>query len=299
MSNFLTLKQKVFLGVIGILFLLNIFVWKEVFILAGPHYLKVDILDIGQGDAIFIETPDMRHILIDGGPDLAVLGKLAKLLLFFDKSLDVVILTHSDQDHLMGLLSVLQKYHVKNILWTGIARDGGNYQKWLELIEKQKQKGSNIVIADLHTKIKSGEILIDILNPIENLEGRYFNKTTNETGIVSRLIYSKKSFLFTADVSSKTEQQIIDLSRQAGSKVNLSSDILKVSHHGSKYSSSEEFLQAVHPSFAVISVGKDNSYGHPTPEVLQKLQNFGIKILRTDQNGDVEILSDGENLKIK
>jgi len=286
------MDKKIFLGLIGILFLLNIFAWREVFSLAGPHYLKVDFLNIGQGDSIFIETPNRHHILIDGGPNSAVLGKLAKLLPIFEKSLDVVILTHPDADHLMGLLYVMQKYKIDYILWTGVARDGGNYQKWLELLVKQQRQGSKILIADFNTRIKSGNILIDTLNPFGNLQGTYFNKTTNDTGIVSRLIFGNKSFLFTADISSALEKEMI---RQ---KIKLASDVLKVPHHGSKYSSSEEFLQAVNPEIAVISVGGNNPYGHPTSEVLQRLQKFGIRIFRTDQGGDVEIMSDGENIKI-
>ena len=288
----MTLKQKIFLGLTATLLLLNGFAWKEVFALAGPRYLKVDVLDIGQGDSIFIETPGARRILIDGGPGSAVLGKLATRLPFWEKSLDVVILTHPDADHLNGLLSVLQKYKVNYIIWTGITRDGGGYQKWLELLEKKQKQGSKIVIADSNMKIHVGNVFIDTLNPGGNLQGKFFAKA-NDTGIVSHLTYGKNTFLFTADVSSKAEQEMVD------AKANLASDILKVPHHGSKYSSSEAFLRAVHPKVAVISVGAKNTYGHPTGEVLQRLQKFGIKVLRTDQDGDVEILSDGENFNIK
>ena len=193
----------------------------------------------------------------------------------------------------MGLLSVLKKYKIDYILWTGIVRDGGNYQKWLELLAKKQKQGSKIIIADVNTKIISGNVFVDTFNPVENLEGRYFGKISNDTGIVSRLLYGKNSFLFTADVSSKVEEGIVR------DNINLASDVLKVPHHGSKYSSSEQFLQAVNPKIAVISAGKDNTYGHPTQDVLQKLQKFGINIFRTDRDGDVEIISDGENIKIK
>lgn len=287
-----SLKRKIFLLLISVLFLLNIVAWKEVFVLAGPHYLKVDVLDIGQGDSIFIETPSMRHILIDGGPDSAVLGKLAERLPFFDKSLDVVVLTHPDQDHIMGLLSVLQKYKVKYIVWTGMVRGGANYEKWIELISKKQKEGSSVVIADVTTKIQSGGVLINTLNPLENLEGKFFDKTDNDTGIVLHLLYGKNTFLFTADTSSKVEEELVL------NNAPVASDVLKVSHHGSKYSSSETFLRAVNPKIAVISVGKNNPYGHPTEEVLQRLQNFGITMFRTDQDGDVKIFSDGNNLRV-
>ena len=280
------------MGLVGVLILLNFFAWKEIFVLNGPHYLKVDVLDVNQGDSIFIETPSMRHILIDGGPDSSVLGKLGKLLPFFDKTLDVVILTHPDADHLIGLLSVLQKYKINYIVWTGMVHDGANYKKWIELLAQKQKQGSNIIIAHANTTITSGKVFINTLNPLENLEGKYFGKTDNDTGIVSHLFYGKNSFLFTADTSSIVEQQLVD------NKVNLASDVLKVPHHGSKYSSSEAFLQAVHPKIAVISVGAHNSYGHPTPEVLQRLEKFGIKTFRTDQNSDVQIISDGQSIKV-
>jgi len=291
MKSLLTLKQKIGLCLAGLLLLLNVFTWQEVFALNGPHYLKVDVLDIGQGDSIFIETPDMRHILIDGGPDSAVLGKLAERLPFFKKSLDVVILTHPDQDHLMGLLYVLQKYKVDYIIWTGMVRDGANYSKWVALLEQKQQQGSKIIITKLGDKIKNGNVVIETLNPSENLEGTFF-KEANDTGVVERLTYGKNSFLFTADIPSEIEQAMID------ANINLASDVLKVGHHGSKYSSSETFLQEVNPNIAAISAGAHNTYGHPTQEVLQRLENSGITTLRTDQSGDVQMVSDGENIRL-
>ena len=276
----------------GFLLLINFFAWQEVFAFAGPHYLKVDVLDVGQGDSIFIETPARRRIIIDGGPDSAVLGKLAERLPVWEKSLDVVMLTHPDADHVAGVLQVLERYKVDYIVWTGMVRDGANYQKWVELLAKKHQEGSNIIIAKAGTKITSGGATIDTLHPFENLEGQFFGKQGNDTGIVSRLSYGKKSFLLAADISSKAEQAMV----KAG--LSLASDVLKVAHHGSKYSSSEVFLQAIKPAVAVISAGAKNSYGHPTSEVLQNLFKFGIKVLRTDQDKDVEFLSDGNTIKI-
>lgn len=292
MTNFWNPRRKISLLFVGILFLLNLFLWQEVFSLSGQHYLKVDFLNIGQGDSIFIETPNKHQILIDGGPDYAILGKLAKLMPLWDRSLDIVILTHPDSDHLVGLLSVLKKYKVDYIVWTGIKRDGANYEKWVKALLKEQKKGSNVVIASRGTEIKSGQVLINTLNPSENIEGKYFDDKINYTGIVSKLSYGRKSFLFTADIPSQVEHAMIS------EKLILKADILKIPHHGSKFSSSEEFLQAVKPDIAVISVGKDNSYGHPTSEVLQRLENFGIKVLRTDLNNDIELLSDGEIIKV-
>jgi competence protein ComEC len=289
---FATIKTKVALGLVLVLLVLNIMVWPAVFLLAGPNYLKVAVLDIGQGDSIFIQTPSHRTMLIDGGPGTAVLGKLSRQLPFWDKHLDVVLLTHPDQDHLLGLLSVLKKYKVDYIVWTGIVRDGANYQEWIRLLEQKNKEGSHIILADSSLVITSGPAVLRIVNPKKSLAGAVFSKADNDTGIVARLEYGKNSFLFTADVSSNVEK---DLLRR---KVSVASEVLKVGHHGSKYSSSDAFLQAVNPKLAIISVGKNNSYGHPTPEVLQKLAKFAIKTLRTDEFGDVTVLADGENIKI-
>ena len=123
-------------------------------------------------------------------------------------------------------------------------------------------------------------------------EGQELKNTSNDTCVVSKVVFGESSFLFTGDVSSTAEKEIVN------SNENILSDILKVAHHGSKYSSSDIFLSAVRPSFAVIDVGK-NSYGHPTSETLQRLENIGAGVLRTDQLGDITILSDGDNIYLK
>ncbi len=285
------MSKKIILSIATFLFLLNIFCWQEVFALYAGEKLKVDFLNVGQGDSFFIETPDMHYILIDGGPDSTVMKKLPESMPFWDKEIDLVILTHPDSDHLTGLIDVLQKYKVDNILWTGISRDGAIYQEWLKVLAKQKKEGAKIIIAQSGEEIKTGNVFIDVLNPLSSLDDKYF-KEDNDTGVVSRLIYGKISFLFSADITSKEEEKLVD------SKTYLQSDVLKVAHHGSKYSTSDIFLAAVEPRIAVISCGKGNSYGFPTPEVLQRLENFGIKMFRTDKDGDVKFVSDGNTIKL-
>jgi competence protein ComEC len=193
----------------------------------------------------------------------------------------------------MGLLYVLQKYKVHTIVWTGMVRDGANYKKWQELLAKQKNQGAKIIIAQESKYLKNNNVVLSILHPSENLQDKFIGKEDNDTGVVSRLVYGKKSFLFTADVSSDVEEQMV------GEHVTLASDVLKVAHHGSKYSTSEAFLKAVNPRVAIISVGANNTYGHPTAEVLQKISKFGITTFRTDRDGDVVVLSDGNNIQVK
>lgn len=283
----------------AVLLALNFFCWKEVFALSLPQKLRVDFLSVGQGDSELIVTPGGNKILIDGGPDATVLEKLNNLLPFWDKTIDVVILTHPESDHMTGLMDVLQKYNVQYFLWTGVVKNDQENKKLAEILKlKQNQ---NFFLADLsqtHTriftinageKIKAGNVEIDTLFPFESFAGKVLTKTSNDTCIVARLIYGKNSFLFTGDIDSKAEKELVNSSE------NIQSDVLKVAHHGSKYSTSNLFLSAVKPKFAVIEVGK-NSYGHPTPETLQRLQNYDIKTLRTDQQGDINFVSDGNNI---
>jgi competence protein ComEC len=184
-----------------------------------------------------------------------------------------------------GLIEILKRYKVNYIIETGIVRDTEEFAEWQNLLKRQKNLGAKIINVKFGDLAKLGNVNLEILAPFENLSGQNMDKSSNEVCVVAKLIYGKNSFLFTGDIGFDTENKI----------KNLESDVLKVSHHGSKYSTSELFLQNVKPEFAVIEVGK-NSYGHPTPEVLQRLEKFGIKTLRTDENKNIVFSSDGENI---
>lgn len=293
-------KKKIALWSAVFLLGLNFLAWQEVFALNSPRLLRVDFLDVGQGDSAFIETPQGHQILIDGGPTAAVLEKLAERMPFWDKSIDLVILTHPESDHMSGIMEVLQRYDADHFLWTGIVRDNPGYKELADILQKKENQPQNSWFAALNPrkmkilsvfaghKIVAGGAVIDILYPAENLAGKETKETSNNAGVVAKLIFGKNSFLFTGDISSAAENKI----------ENIKADVLKVAHHGSKYSTSEEFLANVKPKIAVIEVGK-NSYGHPTPEVLQRLEKFGIKVKRTDQLGDINMVSDGNNIYIK
>ncbi|OGZ79653.1 MAG: hypothetical protein A2358_01665 [Candidatus Staskawiczbacteria bacterium RIFOXYB1_FULL_37_44] len=282
------MNKKIFLYLALILLALNFFCWKEVFSLTENNYLKVDFLDVGQGDSAFIETPEKHQILIDGGPTSAVLQKLSERMPFWDKEIDLIILTHPELDHMQGLIDVLQRYRADYILWTGILRETSEYKKWASILSQNSKK---VIVVSAGTKVKAGNAEIDILFPFENLAGNEV-KNTNDSSIVAKLIYGKESFLFTGDISSTAEKLL------ANSKENILSNVLKVAHHGSKYSTSDLFLAAVAPRIAVISAGVKNTYGHPTREVLQRLQNYDITTLRTDQSGDINFVTDGNSIYI-
>jgi len=269
-----------------LLILANFYLWQTLFNLDGN--LKVVFFDIGQGDAILIQTPKGHQILIDGGPGKKILEKLAGQIPFWDKTLDLVILTHPEKDHLGGLIWVLNRYKAANVLWTGVLRETQIFKEWQEQLEKEEAKE---FMARAGQKIKAGDTQIFILYPFNSLEGEFLEESSNDTSVVSRLSFGETNFLFTGDITQKTEKELL------AREIELSSDVLKVAHHGSKTSTSKEFLEEVSPEIAVISCGRDNPYGHPTKEVLQRLEAFAINILRTDQDEDIKILSDGNQFK--
>ena len=288
-------KNFVYL-ILGLLFFFNILAWIAVFDLSQPNFLEVTFFDVGQGDAIFVETPQSHQILIDGGPSSVILENLGKEMSFWDRTIDLIILTHPEHDHLVGLIEVLKRYRIDYIFWTGVIRDTAEYEEWQRLIQEEAQKEkAKIKIAQAGQKITwSGshpDQYIEVLYPLENLIDQEF-KNSNNTSIVSRLVFNQSSFLFTGDAYKSVEYKLINQG------VNINSDVLKIGHHGSKTSSGEKFIAKVSPEIAVIQVG-ENRYGHPHQETLETLGKYDITVLRTDKDRDVKIISDGIKLKLK
>lgn len=284
------IKKKIIFPIIAFLFLSNILTWLAVFDFSQPQLLEVSFFDVGQGDSIFIETPQRHQILIDGGPDNTVLEKLGKEMPFWDRTIDLVVLTHPDFDHINGLIEVLKSYKVENILWTGVLSEKPEYQEWKAALEKENARK---VIAEAGERIVAGETIFEVLYPFESLAGQE-PKSSNNSSIVLRLVFGEQSFLFTGDIYKSAENEIL----QKGESVK--SDFLKVAHHGSKNSSAPEFIGQVLPEVAVIQVGKDNNYGHPAQETLETLEKYDIKnIIRTDLEGDIKIISNGLDYQIK
>ncbi|MDD5043616.1 MAG: MBL fold metallo-hydrolase [Patescibacteria group bacterium] len=250
------------------------------------HRLKVIFCDVGQGDGIIIRTPEKQTILIDGGPDNSIVYKLGKYLPFYDKDIETMILTHPHEDHFIGLIETLRRYKIKNIYFTPAVGDSPIYSIWLEELKKEGAEEHlvgeifDIPLGDkLHLKLippPSGVLLDDL----------------NDTSIVGQMSYGNDFFLFTGDMSAKTEEVLLK------SGLNLETAVLKVGHHGSKYSSSLDFLKATDPEIAVISVGARNKFGHPSYRTLKNLEKSGAAIYRTDRDGDVVIYSDGERLTV-
>lgn len=278
-----SIKADIIFVTLFLLVLANIFVWQFIFSLDGN--LKVVFFDVGEGDSIFIETPQGHQVLIDGGPSEQVLNKLPKVMPFWDKTIDLVVLTHPDYDHLAGLNHVLREYRVANVLWSGVRGDSKVFKDWANALNGE---GAREIIAKSGNFLGLGFVKIVILYPLENISDQLFGGTSNESSVVLKIFHGKISFLMTGDITQRVEKSLL----RSGSQV--VADILKVAHHGSKSSTSREFLMAARPLIAVISVGRNN-YGHPNQETLSNLKEFGIKVLRTDDFGDIRINSDGNN----
>lgn len=271
----------IFLLVLGILFILISiplfwFYYPKIKI---EKKSEIDFLDVGQGDAILIKTPFGQNVLIDGGPDKGLIQKLEEELTFLDRQIDLMILTHPHDDHVAGLIEVLQKYEVKKILYTGVTHNSPAYIEWLALV---KNKHIPLVIIDRPQKIYFGDdCMFDVLYPQKSFLGIGMDNINNSS-IVGKYVCDEKSALLTGDAEIEVENELL------GSGVDLQAQILKAGHHGSDTSSSEDFINAVKPERTVISVGEDNKFGHPNLRIIRRLERIKTEVLRTDLLGTVK-----------
>jgi competence protein ComEC len=274
------------------LLIIAILVWSVVLTMPDDK-LHVSFLDIGQGDAILIRTPAHPDILIDGGPDPQKVNlELSKKLPFWDRTIDLMVSTQPQADHITGLVEVLQRYEVKQVLEPGVPYNSSIYREWLKVVE-QRQMKHEIAKAGQEIDLGNG-VKIEILNPpLLLFEGT--SSDVDNNGVVLRLVWGKVSFLFTADIRQEAEFELI------GQRANLRSTVLKLAHHGSKTSTSAQFLAAVDPVVAVISVGANNPFGHPSPEVVERLgERLGEdNVYLTSENGTIEFITDGKSLWLK
>ncbi len=235
------------------------------------------MLNVGQGDALFIESPTGTQILMDGGPAKKVLNELPRVMSPFDKSIDALIITNPDADHIGGFLDILKTYKVDVVFESGTLSDSKTFQN---LKNEIKNKNIPDILAKKGMVLNiGGGAVIDILFPDRDVS----SWSTNDGSVVTQLIYGKNKIMLTGDATTKTEKIILE----EFSPAQLKSALLKVGHHGSRTSTSPSFVQAVAPIYALISNGKDNKYGHPHKETLDTLEQFGAKILRTDLLGTI------------
>ena len=261
--------------------------------------LKVSFLDIGQGDAILVQTPGGHDMLIDGGPSDRILEKLSQEMSYFDRHLDVVVSTHPDADHITGLIVVLQKYDVDRIIISPSKGHTGVFEVLQKSIDEELLSRSED--STLHKSIHVGKagdtitfgdgVVARIIYPAKNFHGN--KKYTNDASVSMVITYGNESVLLTGDLPSTYERSLI--SAQLPRNVT----IYKAGHHGSKYSSGDVLLSYIRPEYAVISAGKDNTYGHPNPETIGRLKVYSQEILSTIDRGTITFLLDGKGVELE
>jgi competence protein ComEC len=255
---------------------------------SSNNYLKVAFLDVGQGDAIYIEAPNGKQMLVDGGAGIEILPSLIKVMPAFDKSIDMIIVTNPDQDHIGGLVKVLKNYKIGMIIEPGTESDTLIYQNLRNEILKNKipkrigKSGMHIVLDDKEN------IYFNILFPDRDVS----SWDRNDGSIVGKLVYKNKSFLLMGDATKYTENLIM----WNENLKNLKSDVIKLGHHGSNTSSSLLWLETVDPDIAIISAGENNRYGHPHKSVLDSLKFLNIPYLATYEKGNIILKTDGEKI---
>jgi len=250
--------------------------------------LSVSFLDVGQGDAILIEGPTGVQVLVDGGKDRSVTRALPRAMGALDRSIDAVVATHPDADHIGGLPDVLARYRVSYVISSGRAAESSFLGRLKDAVAKER--GATEVLARRGMRLHlGGGAYADVLHPEANVEKL---RETNDASVVMKVVYGETEFLLTGDAPSWVEERLV-----AEDGDGLRSDILKAGHHGSKTSTSAAFLEAVDPETVVVSAGRDNSYGHPHEEVLARIRASGAASVSTAESGTVTFVSDGRDVE--
>ncbi len=265
----------------------DIFIWYVISCEAPTRYLTVAFLNIGQGDAIYIESPTRNRMMIDGGPPRAVLNELRKVMPFYARSIDTLLVTNPDTDHYAGFIDVLNQYQVTRIIEPGTQSTSQTYKEFEKIIlEKSLPKliTHRGMLIDL-----GGGAEITILFPDHDVS----QEKTNDGSVIAQLRYGSTSVMLTGDAPNKTEERVLELD---GNKIK--STVLKAGHHGSRTSASETFIAAVQPEYAVISAGKKNRYGHPHDETLDLFKKLRVKVFGTYDKGMITMKSDGNKVTI-
>lgn len=250
--------------------------------------LLISFLDVGQGDAIFIQTPNGKNILIDGGPEDRVIDELKKVFQGDIRHIDILVITNPDMDHINGFSYILDEYSVSSVLEPGTRSTTPTYKN---LIKKIKNKNIPLLSGYKDMKIvldQEKDIYLDVLFPDQKVRGW----GSNDGSLVLRLVYGNTSIMLMGDATELTEK-IIAVTTD---KDKLESNILKLGHHGSKTSSSEMWIDAVSPQSVIVSAGQNNRYGHPSEEVIDRLNARDIEILKTYEEGTITFESDGESI---
>ncbi len=274
------MKKHIFKTFYVVMLLILLAIWAEIANSPDNNNSKIYFFDVGQGDAAMIVKGDYE-ILIDGGPDDKVLSEIGKVMPFGDKKIELVILTHPHSDHVVGLNQVLNYYQIEKIYFSGVVHTSNQYLEFLEHLSNNK---ISAIIPD------AGETITLFENGLVNFiwPGKKYQQINadnlNNSSLVVKYCYFSKCVLFTGDIETDEQTEMIEKTKNE----TLKADILKVSHHGSSNGTNQKLLEVVGPEYAIISVGADNKYGHPHNATLELIEQFGIKIFRTDRDGTIK-----------
>jgi competence protein ComEC len=266
--------MKYLLLVFSVLIGFNVFVWNSV-LSTDKENLDIYFLNVGQGDSELVFLPGGATVLIDGGPDKEILFELSRVLDRTNRYIDLVIVTHPEEDHFAGLYDVIERYKIGSVIMSGREKSNEAWDQFVSLLET---KNVPIVFVEEGDLINYKDSSFSIISPSNEF---LYDGEINDSSIVLVLNSEGVKTFFSGDIGFDVESVLVD-------KYDINSDILKVSHHGSKYATSQKFLDEVTPKISVIEVGK-NSFGHPTQATLNRLMEIGSSIYRTDENGTVHI----------
>ncbi|HBB03065.1 MAG: beta-lactamase [Candidatus Peregrinibacteria bacterium GW2011_GWF2_38_29] len=249
--------------------------------------LHIYFLDVGQGDCILIKSPENKTILIDAGPGSSAVKLIGKTLGHLNRKIDLMILSHPHKDHFEGMLEVVKRYEIGKILLPNASSADPLYSTLLNEIKSRKIETAFV---PQNSDIDFGAgVFMDFLYSDSTISDK---KSANESSVIFRLLYGKTSIIFTGDAPIEEEYSALKLNKD------FSADLIKIGHHGSKYSTSEEFLYEINSIYAAIQSGAKNRFGHPHKEALDRLEKRNVQIFRNDFSGTLEFISDGETISI-
>jgi competence protein ComEC len=264
--------------------LLDVMLWTQI-VSADRTASSLYFLNVGQGDAQLLALPGDIQMLVDTGPGTAAAHELESVLGPADRYIDMIVITHTEKDHYGGLMGILEKYDVGAILWNGRRPTAGT--EWIVVEEEIHKRKIPLLRVRRGDRFAIGDARVEILSPDLQLLA---SDNLNDGSIVQRMTVGNAKILLTADTGFTTEERLPVTS--------IAADILKVGHHGSKYSSAESFLRSVRPEISVIQVGERNTYGQPTEEALQRLKEVDSRVFRNDRNGRIELRLEADGVRV-
>lgn len=279
-------KVSIFIFLLILIFVTGYFCFSA----STPKKLQVTFFDVGQGDAIFVETPSGKQMLIDGGPSAIVLERLSKVMPMLDRTIDVVVATHGDADHVTGLIPALRTYDISTIIESPIEGKSGIFDELRREVEQETTRGAKRYVATASSVIDFGDgVTAIILYPKKNISSRV---ETNDASVSLVLVYGEHSFLLTGDLGTSYEHALIN------DKLPKKVTVYKAGHHGSNTSSGALLLSRITPEYSIISAGKDNKYGHPNSETIERLQKYSRETLSTIDKGSITFSSNGKMVEV-